>query len=359
MDEGSMDSQPNDQLDLDQSASYLISSMDVFRETLRRDSDSALNQIHLVRFFTSVVEECRRKTRLSKEQLDRLVSEFSKALIILESTVIPSIRDSCARANSSPPCDVPHNARESMVDAMFTVSDVLFRLGNYHDAQHWYQKCMDWSQQYILHPAMNRADVSFERSEATVSAKNIQLETAVQKFEADMLLAHDTSISSAIWEENGNSDDSDSKEENLGYSGDLHVRIGLFYQNQDVDQIQSLSHLGEAIRLYALAGENEELPMAIAKYNLSVVYRGKGDFTQSASLYKEALEIFVHIFGEGNNPLNTNPDGVENDSMSHSNRRKDLPVHRVLHKEAVDTEWLFIRDKNGLELNVTMFQKTI
>jgi tetratricopeptide (TPR) repeat protein len=201
--------------------------------------------------------------------------------------------------------------------------------------------------------------VSFERSEATLSAKNIQLETAVQKFEADMLLAHDTSISSAIWEENGNSDDSDSKEENLGYSGDLHVRIGLFYQNQDVDQIQSLSHLGEAIRLYALAGENEELPMAIAKYNLSVVYRGKGDFTQSASLYKEALEIFVHIFGEGNNPLNTNPDGVEIDSMSHSNRRKDLPVHRVLHKEAVDTEWLFIRDNNGLELNGTMFQKTI
>jgi tetratricopeptide (TPR) repeat protein len=341
---------PKNQLDNNQVASYLISSIDVFRESLRQGSDSALNQIFLVQFFTAVIrEECLKRARLSVVQLDLLLSEFVKALIIFETMVLPSIQNSSRKGSTT----VLQSAREAMADAMLSVSNILFRLGKYNQSQQWYQKCMDWSQQYKLPAPMDPLELHLQESKAKVQTNNHHLETAVQKYKEELLLVHDTITSSTIWDEDGNLNDSVSREKNVGHDGDLHVRMGNFYSFHFGDLFQSLSHLEEATRLYELAGEDEELPMAIAKYNLSVVYQICGDFPKSAILYREALDIFAHLFGEGNNPLISSPESLDNASTNHNNNGgKEVYMH-----DAVDDNLLIIHDV-GLELNGTMIGKT-
>jgi tetratricopeptide (TPR) repeat protein len=85
------------------------------------------------------------------------------------------------------------------------------------------------------------------------------------------------------------------------YEADLHLSIGALYLSRSSgdNNIQSASHLEQALRLYELSGESHTENMATTKYNLSIYHLRNGDYRQSAVFYAEALDIFQTFVTDG------------------------------------------------------------
>jgi tetratricopeptide (TPR) repeat protein len=82
-----------------------------------------------------------------------------------------------------------------------------------------------------------------------------------------------------------------------GYEGDLHTNLGSLYLAQG-DTVLAASHLQQAIRKYELTGEAYTDNMATAKYNLAMLYFKSSEFSKSAVLHAEAIDVFRAVGAE-------------------------------------------------------------
>lgn len=161
-----------------------------------------------------------------------------------------------------------------------------------------------------------------------------QIEHALNEYHDLLMNGEADTIIMEEMEEAGMMEDYYYVEKSDAYEGDLHNKLGTLYLNRG-DHVLASSHLQEAIRLYELDGEQDEINMASAKYNLSLLHLRAGEYQYSANLYNEALDAFKASVGEGLNPLSSDLDILDITNL----------VRKRATKKADDTESLHQSNK--------------
>jgi tetratricopeptide (TPR) repeat protein len=172
---------------------------------------------------------------------------------------------------------------------------------------------VDWNEQYGKDPAWDPSTMYATGSSSMITVEEEQIQQVEQALNEYHDLLMDGEADTIILEEMEEAvmmEDYYYVEKSNAYEGDLHNKLGTLYLNRG-DHVLASSHLQEAIRLYELDGEQDEINMASAKYNLSLLHLRAGEYQNSANLYSEALDIFKTSIGEGLNPLSSDFDILE------------------------------------------------